>query len=772
MKLFNRKKEDTIRHIAGIVLKHKEGTGYVLKVNETKQTVDILAETSFSFSNGWDNLVYDIDELLFNFENTHQIEINESSFFMYSHFTDQNTGSLKMDIMEYLKTIIKENKLKPLGYIEVDEVLGKAYSDLENSPLNAVIVEIDSPAVSAFVYQGGQKTFAQSVAKTDDIVSDLEKIFKEAPKGLMLPPRVIMYDSSDLESETHSILTHKWSDKMFVQLPRVEVVREHEFKHAIVIGVKQELFGESGGGFMMPPVQKTDEELMPESDDTTKTEITENEKETKEADPSIEEHDEEDNKDDVEDESSTDADNMGFVIGEDVAESPTSEPAVQKTSHDDAEFIRNENSFEPNYNQSYNEIENDYSSSSDSMSSDARVPLITQLINMIKTPSFSGGMGGDSKKRLVAMGLIVASLILIIGAGYATLFYFHKAELIILYDSENLEEEVTVSDELTFEEFTETFTVNASIPTTGEDDVGEKATGKVTLYNADESEKTFEKGTKLENNDGLVFILDSSVTVDGATSEITEDGDILTSTSKAEVSITAEEIGPKYNIKDDTKLTVDGFSDKTYFARTEGALSGGTAKTVQTASRDDFDTVDAQIDDAIDEESKTKLAEVVKKGNIIEDLTTIEKTKETYSAEIAEETDTLDAEVTADVLFYSFDEDKLKSLLMKEFESEISENYELKSENISYKIVDAERDEDSEEITIKVEAEATPVLKLDNANVISDVKGTSLNAIRSILQNKYNAKGYEAKVESPLPFLKTRLPYFDKNITIQLEPVK
>lgn len=768
MKFFNHKKEDSIRHIAGIVLRHKDGTGYILKVNETKQTVDILSESSFSYSNGWDNLVYDIDELLFNFENTHQIEINESSFFMYSHFTDQNTGSLKVEYLEYLKTIIKENKLKPLGYIEVDEVLGKAYSDLESSPLNAVIVEVDQPAVSAFVYQGGQKTFAQSVAKTDDIVSDLEKIFKEAPKGLMLPPRVIMYDSSDLESETHSILTHKWSDKLFIQIPRVEVVREHEFKHAIVIGVRQELFGESGGGFIMPPAQKTDEELMNDSEahDEKETDKDLNPKDTTTEEIDTNDSEEADNSHESE------VENMGFVIGEDVADIPTSSFSDSKEDNGDDNFIRNDNSNEASYNQSFAEVENDYVSRPIPATAGATVSPMMKLKNMFKVPSLSGGMGGNSKKKIAAAGFIIASIALLVGAGYVTLFYFHKAELTILYDSEKLKEDVTISDELTFEEFTETFTVSASTPTTGEDDIGEKAKGKVTLYNADEDEKTFEKGTQLKNSDGLIFILDSSVTVDGATSEITDDGNVLTSTSKAEVSVTANDIGPKYNIKDDTKLTVDGFSDKTYFARTEGALAGGTAKTVQTASQADFKTVDAQIDKAIDEESKTKLAEVLKKGNIVEDLTTVEKTKESYSAEVAEETNKLDAEVTADVLFYSYDEEKLISLLLKEFDGEVPENYELKSENISYKITDAERDEDTEEITIDVEVEATPVLKLDNAKVITDVKGTSLNAIRSILQNKYNAKGYEAKVETPLPFLKTRLPYFDKNITIQLEPVK
>ena len=43
-----------------------------------------------------------------------------------------------------------------------------------------------------------------------------------------MPSRIILYDSKDLDKESTDIVTYRWSEELFVQLPRVEIIKEHE----------------------------------------------------------------------------------------------------------------------------------------------------------------------------------------------------------------------------------------------------------------------------------------------------------------------------------------------------------------------------------------------------------------------------------------------------------------------------------------------------------------------------------------------------------------
>ena len=157
-------------------------------------------------------------------------------------------------------------------------------------------------------------------------------------------------------------------------------------------------------------------------------------------------------------------------------------------------------------------------------------------------------------------GLLLSSIagivLIIVGAGYFVLYRYHTADVVLMYDSEAIEKKMNFSDNLNIEESKQTFQVSASIPTTGTRDIGEKAKGEVTIYNADTEVKTFKKGTKLSTSDGITFTLNDDVVAEEASTTITEEGDILTSTSKVQASVTAFEIGSKSNVKKDVKLKI------------------------------------------------------------------------------------------------------------------------------------------------------------------------------------------------------------------------
>lgn len=707
MSLFNfKKKDDQIEHITAILLRQDEGVGYVCKVNTTKNEVEILDERSFRYSNGWENLIYDVDELLFNFENAHEIQIQKVTFFVYSHLVDQTSGDLKEPYMQAIKNVVAENKLDSLGYIELEESLAHTYSSLEQTPLTAVLVEIDSASVSAFVYQSGQKLFANTIAKTQNIVSDLEELFHRTEKGMLLPARILMYDSPTVESESHTILTHSWPDSLFVKPPRIDIVRDIEMKQSILEGVSRELFG------MITPTITANPTPTPSSSGHEKI--------------------------------------MGFAIGEDVRATSDVIDEVARDEPDEMESVD----------------DSEAANLAPVASTSGRVlSTIRGMFSALKIP------GGGSKKNIRIIVLCVALVMIIAGGIVSLLFFFHKASLTVLYKSEPIIDSLSFSNDAGLTEYKETFKVSAQIATTGKEDVGEKATGEVTLYNADETAKTFAKGTELTSSDGLVFVTDKEVTIEAATKKVNNDDTVVTSTSKVTVGATADDLGEKYNVKKDLKMSVGDFSDTTYYAKTATTFTGGSSKQIQTVSRADYTTIDKEIAAQLTKKSKEQLKTISAKGNIIEDLTLIDKKDQIYSKEISEEATSLTSQVTAHVSFYAYDDKKIKQAIAMKFQEDIPSNYVLSDKNITYTIASAVRGKTQKDIAIEVDATANPELNIDTQKLVETVKGSSLEALRPLLEKEFNASGYEADVDVPLPFLRSRLPWFSQNITVDLKPL-
>ena len=78
------------------------------------------------------------------------------------------------------------------------------------------------------------------VARTDNIIDDLHSVLNDVGKNTLLPNRVILYNSSGLVEESTKIISHKWSSNYFVQLPRVEILKEeHIFEGLLAVFEEQ-----------------------------------------------------------------------------------------------------------------------------------------------------------------------------------------------------------------------------------------------------------------------------------------------------------------------------------------------------------------------------------------------------------------------------------------------------------------------------------------------------------------------------------------------------
>lgn len=731
MGLFSEKKTDQLEYIAVFLLCQQDARAWVCTVNASTRQVELIDEKKFTTTPTWDSLVYDIDEILFAFEKEHDIKLQKATFFVYSHLIDTQSGELQAQYLDVLKSVLAQNELESLGYIELEESLALSFAEFEHTPLNAVFVEVDMSSVFMCVYKGGRKLFHETRSKSASVINDIEDIIKSMPAQLLLPARIVMYDTPSVEHESHALLMHPWNDPHFIQIPQIGVVKESELKSALVHGVAQELFGQSSSRVVLPAQQA--EEVV---DDKPTSSV---------APQSVQAHE----------------NLMGFVIGADVR---TDTVADQKPS-----FVPVQ---EPIVESSYSapQSEPDYGEQPESFDQD-KLSLRDRLLGILSRMKSLFDMRGRLPSGIPVKKLIILAcgLILVGGSVWGALYYAHSAKITVIYATEPIEDTIQLGDEVTLTEHKETISSSAKVATSGQDDVGEKAKGTCVIYNADDKSKTFDKGAKLKSADGLVFTLDKAVTVDGAKKTVTDDENILTSTSKASVTVTAEDIGTKYNIKKETKLSIEGFSDTTYFAKSESAFTGGSSKQIQTVDKADYAALDKKIKADIDAKSAEKLRAIAGTGGIVKDLTVIDTTGQTYSKEIAEEAKEVSSQVKADVVFYSLDDSQVKKLILDKVRSQIPDGYLLATSQVTFRVTKAVRDKKTKKVTITVASRALPQLEIDKNNVIIAVKGKDIDSAEKVIRTDFKAEGIDAVITTPLPFLRSRIPYFSKHISVDLK---
>lgn len=237
--------KQTSKNYLALFLKEKEGVALILH-NEAGRMI-LKEKERFTYSNGWEHIVEDIDEVLFRFEQRLNISLDKTIFFVYSHFIDERAQDIKKPYLVKIKEIVKNLELSPLGYIECSEAVQKYLEKKEEIPLTAILVELDKTNVGVYVYKGGRISYRKVLSRTDSLIDDLLKSFEELKGKFLLPARLILYNSKDLDDESAKIVSYRWSEDYFIQLPRVEILKEEETIEGL-IHVFQEQIAKEGEG--------------------------------------------------------------------------------------------------------------------------------------------------------------------------------------------------------------------------------------------------------------------------------------------------------------------------------------------------------------------------------------------------------------------------------------------------------------------------------------------------------------------------------------------
>lgn len=707
------KKQKPVESYFGLFLRSNSAVGFVFEVKEGE--VSVVAKEICTYSNGWESIVDDIDQLLAVLENETEIHVDKTIFFVYSFFIDQNTQEIKAPYKGIIKQLSKELDLLPMGFIECHEAVKDMFEKRETTPLNAVLIELDDVHVGVYVFKGGKTIHSAQSARTDSIGSDLQELFMQNRDKYLLPSKVIVYGTQGIDQDAKVIKDYPWDEDIFIQSPRVQVFKGEE----LFTGLSNSFIAQ-----ISPEVQKSVAQIDDEVPEPAAEALQKSPAAHSIGDSVMEQEPEHD---DIPDE----AEQMGFVIGEDIT-ALQEPPAVSKTKR----------------GSSFPKL---------------RLPAFS-----LKMPQLSFRGGGA---RFAIIGGI---MLFLVAAGAATEYFFHSASLVIELPSETISDDLTLSAPVT-NELDNGFTVQRQsqssqvekkLATSGEREVGEKAKGTVIIHNFEDAAARFSAGTIVTINDKQ-FTLDSDVSVASASERPDE---IVKEPGKQTVSVTASEIGESYNIGSGERLTVADRSRSKVFALTDGAFTGGSKKTLKTIAKRDIDLLDEALEDQLKKQND-QVKGVSDNGLVmLETITENDVEDKSYSGEVGQEADEVSVNAKATVRTYLFSESSLQKQVAEQIKKEAPAGFTIDPDSIEYKVRSTEKK--GETVRLEVSAEAVLRKEVDKDELKKRVAGKGIEAATDIIKREFEAERVVVEENfSPILLLNGLLPFSAENIELRLDSV-
>ncbi|MGB9911435.1 MAG: baseplate J/gp47 family protein [Microgenomates group bacterium] len=651
----------------------------------------------------------------------------------------KESNEVKEEKMAILKTICREMNFEALGFVITPEAIAHHFKIKEGIPLSAILINFTSKKIFLSLIKVGKFIATEELVRSENLKEDLIEGFSRFDKSEVLPARIILYNQENLEEEKRQIEEISWEELEinFFHLPKVEILPfEFSLLSLVLAGGKE--IGEVKGVILKEEAKiPTKEEISEES------EVLEEEEKIEEISPSVKEEE-----------------NFGFVKGEDITlkEEEIIPPTVVSTEESSQETEKMKPSLE--------KIKN---------LKEMAFPLFLKVGNIIKN-SVEKILLLKGRKRSILLVLFL--LLFLLGGGlFAYWWFIPKAKIILWVKPEILEKDLGVTvdpqikspDEekliLPGEEIVLVLSKEGKKETTGVKVVGEPASGEVVIYNRTAKEKKFEKGTEIIGPDGLKFTLEEEVTV--ASESV--GADYVKVPGKAKVKVKAVKIGAEGNLAAGTEFNINNYSKSDFVAKNEEAFSGGTSREIQVVAKKDKEELKKEILESLKEEIWEKFKEKISPDKeVIKDSLSYTIKKEIFDRETDEEAEEikLNLEVEFKVLTYSNAD--FNKVLEKKISQLIPEGYQYKPEEkeVDFRLEKVNKD-GTANFKVKFKAYLFPTFDLEA--IKKDLRGKSLSAGQTYLNNLSKVNSYQIEITPQLPAKFLTFPQLVKNITVEVK---
>ncbi len=302
-------------------------------------------------------------------------------------------------------------------------------------------------------------------------------------------------------------------------------------------------------------------------------------------------------------------------------------------------------------------------------------------------------------------------------------------------------------------------------PALGKKVVNQKATGRITVYNAYSSEpQQLVANTRFETPAGLLVRLASSITIPGAK---VSNGTITPSSIDADVI--ADKPGPAYNISA-PKLTIPGFKSSAKFAGFYGgiatALTGGFTGEAAYPTDDDVKSAKAKIADVLEKSLMSQISSKAGDYKVVPGSTQFAVTKTTVTAQVNGKGEfSLFAE--AELKAVAFKESDLVGFFAAKMKDEFgSDAYVFKTTDIAYNVSSA--DFANQKLKIDLDFKGVAERPVDIESVRRAVAGTTEAELKTAI---FAIQGVESAQVTLWPGYVSRVPSHPtaENLSIALK---
>ena len=262
----------------------------------------------------------------------------------------------------------------------------------------------------------------------------------------------------------------------------------------------------------------------------------------------------------------------------------------------------------------------------------------------------------------------------------------------------------------------------------------------------------------------LKFTLDTEVTV--ASSSSTTEGITF---GKADVVVTATQIGTESNLTANTEFSVANFSASAYSARNATDFGGGTARTARVVGKEDQQQLATNLKQKLENEAKEKLISSLNQGERwLETVVKEEVVKQQFSRAVGEEADKVSLAMKLKLTMFKVREADFDQLLAPQIQGAVPANFRTDPAGTSLTIKEAVSQE-SGRIKLKSVAKITLIPEINLTEVRNKIKGKYPQTVRNYFESVINYAGMEIVLTPKLPKRLATLPHRADHIEVEVK---
>lgn len=695
--------------------------------------IKVLSIGTADYSGTWEEITIAVDEALSQVEGMfpQEVKINQVILGLPTEFTKD--GKIEETYLASIKNILQKLSLTPLGFVEIPLAIIHFLQNQEGGPQTLILVRVGKQLTVSLV-RVGKITNNINIERTENIALDFEKAVASFTGVEILPSRILLYDGQELEKARQELMNYPWLTKAsFLHFPKIEAASSNIDIESVAFAAGKET--------------------------AQRIEIVETEKEEQPMSQSVPVAAELPPEASQETEKPEEAQDFGFVKGEDVGQhQPQNDFQTEPSEPVARTFIQPTPSFQE---------------SAPKTASKLNLPKIS-LIPFKNFFSMTGQKlkGLLSKKFGLAVSLALVLLLLAVGSVLA-LWYYPTAQVNIILESQILQQPLEINLNAKGTTINE---ANKEIPalnleteekevkkatTTGKKTVGEAAKGEVTIYNKTTNSKTFKKGTVIVSPNNLKFTLDDEVSVASASESV---GSLTF--GKQNIKVTAANIGPEGNLGVSQEFRFADFPTSSYSARNEVAFSGGTSREISVVARADQEKLLTLASTELHEKAKGDLSGKLGLGEkLIEKTLAGTVTQKKFDKEVDEEANEINLDLTMHFTGLGYKENDLLFLLEKSLAPSIPSGFEFKKDEVKLEVVEIQKKKDGN-LVLKINFTSILMPQIDTNLIKKELLGKSFSEADKYLRSLGNLAGFEVKFGRQLPFFKNIFPRTGQNINI------